>query len=269
MEILGVRIENLEKETILQRIECFLGEDKFHQIATVNPEFILEAQKDKNFKNILNDCDLNVADGIGIRLAFWKKRNRLKCRTAGADLVEEILRRAEKNNLGVFLVINSGGLSTWEEARDAILRKYPALEVNGVNLNKEISNLEFRISNKARISNDLISEEFKNSKLEYLNLIKISELKIQNYDIIFCNFGAPYQEKFLSSLKSLENSKIKLAMGVGGSFDYLTGKIKRAPVWMRRIGLEWLWRLIQQPKRIKRIFNAVIIFPLRFIFSKK
>jgi len=87
--------------------------------------------------------------------------------------------------------------------------------------------------------------------------------------IVFANFGAPYQEKFLNSLKSAKNSKMRLVMGVGGSFDYLTGKIRRAPVFTRKIGLEWLWRLIQQPRRIKRIWNAVIIFPIKIIFQKR
>ena len=227
MKVLGVKLDNLEKKEILERISYFLDGDKFRQIATVNPEFILKAQKDEEFKNILNSCDLNIADGIGIRFAFWRIGEKLKCRMAGIDLMQEILKIADKRKLKIFLAANKGGLSTWEETRNAILKKYPDLEIGGVNLDR--------------------------NSLSY-NLQPIT------YNLIFCNFGAPFQEKFLNSQK---NDRIKLAVGVGGSFDYLTGKLKRAPKWMQFFGIEWLWRLILQPKRIKRIFNAVIIFPIK------
>lgn len=226
-------MDNLEKKEILEKISHFLNEDKFHQIATVNPEFILQAQKDEKFKKILNDCDLNAADGMGIKFAFWWLRGKLKTRLAGIDLMQEILKIANEKKLKIFLAANRSGLGTWEEARDAILEKYPYLEIGGINLEK--NNTEYRLSNT-------------------------------KYDVLFCNFGAPFQEKFLSSQK---NGKIKLAVGVGGSFDYLTGKLKRAPKWMQFFGVEWLWRLMLQPRRIGRIFNAVIIFPIKVLIKSK
>jgi N-acetylglucosaminyldiphosphoundecaprenol N-acetyl-beta-D-mannosaminyltransferase len=264
MHILGVRVDNLERRDILEKISHFFSEDKFHQIATVNPEFILKAKKDEEFRNILNNCDLNIADGMGIKFAFWRLGEKLKCRMAGIDLMQEILKIADEKRMKIFLAANKRGLSSWEETRNEILRKYPNLEINGANLD-------------------------------------ILEVKLPNNvsDIVFCNFGAPFQEKFLNGLKNglplhlcQENSdnavnkiknndfadnislqdqrcwgKIKLAVGVGGSFDYLTGKLKRAPKWMQFFGVEWFWRLILQPKRIKRIFNAVIIFPIKVIFN--
>ena len=240
MNILGVRVDNFEKREILEKIEGFLSGDKLCQIATVNPEFILEAQKNAEFKNILNACDLNVADGIGIKFAFWKLGfQKLKARISGVDLMEEILKIANNRGLGVFLAVNKDGLSTWEETRDAILRIYPNLYVEGINLDKNSIN---------SINYDLINN---------------------NCSIVLCNFGAPYQEKFLYSLKSQKNAKIRLAMGVGGSFDFMNGKVRRAPKVMRLFGLEWLFRLIQQPNRFRRIFNAVIIFPIKIIFSAR
>jgi len=232
MDVLGIRVDNLSHKEMLAKVNGFLNKEKFHQIATINPEFVLEAQKDEEFKNILNNCDLNIADGVGIKLAFWRFGENLKMRMAGIDLVEKILEIAEKNNFKIFLGANSRGLSAWEEARDFILKKYPKLEITGVNLDKNVTGYE---------------------------------LPITDCNIVFCNFGAPYQEKFINAVK---NDNIRLAMGVGGSFDYLTGKIPRAPKFMRRMGLEWLWRLIQQPRRIKRIWNAVAIFPIRILFKK-
>lgn len=228
MNILGVRVDNLSREEIIEKINCFLGGERFHQIATVNPEIVLKAQEDEEYKNILNSCDLNVADGFGLNLAFWKKGEKLKCRFAGADLMEEVLRVAEERRVRVFLVCSKKGLSSWEKTRDNMLKKYPKLEIAGADMDSFNSNF--------------------------------------NPEIILCNFGAPQQEKFLNSLKG---GKIKLAIGVGGSFDYFTGKIRRAPLAMRKLGLEWLWRLILEPRyRIKRIWKAVVVFPMKLLFEK-
>jgi N-acetylglucosaminyldiphosphoundecaprenol N-acetyl-beta-D-mannosaminyltransferase len=238
VKLLNVRIDNLTKKKILSEVSDFLNEPKFHQIATVNPEFILEAQKKEDFRNVLNNCDLNIADGIGIKLAFWRYGKHLRCRMAGIDLVKKILKIASDRGLGVFLATNKDGLSTWEETRDAILKIYPSLHIDGANLDKKDT------------------------------LYKIQDTK---YQILFCNFGAPFQELFINRQK---NANIKLAIGVGGSFDFLTGKTKRAPVLVCRMGLEWFWRLLQKPdpsvpRRWKRIWNAVIIFPIRILCNKE
>lgn len=231
MNILGVRIDNFSKKEILEKIEEFLVDGKFHQIVTVNPEFILEAQKDDQFKNILNNSDLSVADGVGICFAFFRFGKLLKARIAGANLMQNILEMANEKKLSVFLAVNKNGLSLYEEIQAVLSKKYPSIKLNGANIDP------------------------KNCPMSHVTCS----------NILLCNFGAPYQEKFINSLK---DAKIGIAMGVGGSFDYVTSKTKRAPKIMRIFGLEWLWRLISQPKRIKRIINAVIIFPIKILFSK-
>jgi N-acetylglucosaminyldiphosphoundecaprenol N-acetyl-beta-D-mannosaminyltransferase len=236
-KILGVRVDNFSRKEILEKVECFLGEEKFHQIATVNPEFILEAQKNLEFRNILNNCALNVADGFGVRCAFWRFGQHLKVRMAGADLLQEILKIANEKNLKIFLAINKSGLSNFEEIKSALLKTYPNLQIEGLDLEKNASCFMFHVA----------------------------------CPVLFCNFGAPHQEVFLNSQK---DAKIRLVMGVGGSFDFLTKKVRRAPVFLRTIGLEWLWRLFRpQPwehkkKRLKRIWKAVVIFPIKVIFNK-
>lgn len=235
MNILGAKIDNFSRAEILAKIKFFLQEKKAHQIATINPEFILQAQKDNDFKNILNNCDLNVADGIGIWFAFLRQGKYLKNRLTGVDLMLEILKISAKKNLSIFLVSHSEALSSWEETRDVILKKYPNLKIAGIKIDKNSIN---------------------------------SQLPVIDSSIVFCNFGAPQQEKLLYSLKNQKNSKIRLLMGIGGSFDFLTGRIKRAPKCIRIAGLEWLWRFLQEPKyRAKRIFKAVIVFPIKIIFN--
>ncbi len=245
MHILGIRIDNLGKKEILEKIEFFLDEEKFHQIATINPEFILQAQKDCDFKNVINMCNLNVADGAGIGYAFLRFGKFLKTRLAGVDLLEEILKIANERKLNIFLAISKNGLSSYFEIKTVLEKKYPSLKIGGSDI--ELSHQSSFISHQNREDDD--------------------RLPITDYDILFSNFGAPAQEKFINSQK---NAKLRLAMGVGGSFDFITGKIVRAPIWMRAIGLEWLWRFAQEPKyRAKRIFNATIVFPIKILFSKK
>ena len=238
MRVLDVRIDNLTRKEILNKIESFLDEPHFHQIATINPEFILEAGNNPTFKNILNTTALNVADGVGIWFAYLRFGKFLQTRIAGADLMLEILKMAEKKNLKIFLAANKDGLSTWQETCAAILKIYPKLNISGDNI--DTKNVSYRIPDT-------------------------------NCQILFCNFGAPSQELFINSQKC---DTIRLAMGVGGSFDFLTGKVPRAPKFMRIIGLEWLWRTFQlqeckfKKQRLARIFRAVIVFPIRIVLNR-
>ncbi|NTV40704.1 MAG: WecB/TagA/CpsF family glycosyltransferase [Candidatus Moranbacteria bacterium] len=233
MKLLGVRVDNLTKREILEKVKVFLSEKKFHQIATINPEFILEAQKNTNFSKILNRCDLNVADGIGIKFGFLRFGEFLKARFAGVDLLEKILEIANAKKLSVFLAISKNGLSSYEEIKAVLEKKYPNIQISGEDIDQNYT--DYR-------------------------------LLVTDCCILFSNFGAPYQESFIRNQK---DAKIRLAMGVGGAFDFITEKIRRAPKLLRFFGFEWLWRFMQEPAyRFTRIFNAVIVFPVKIIFSK-
>lgn len=224
-DILGVKIDNLSQAEISNKVRKFLEDPHFHQIATVNPEFILTAQQNPVFRHILNNTDLNLPDGVGLHLAFWLQGLSLKFRWPGADLLEYILEIAQELNLPIFLVCREDGLSHYEEIKKLLEEKYPKSIVLGLSCPRQSVDIAENIPDDA---------------------------------VVLCNFGAPWQEIFLFGLK---NAKIRLSLGVGGSFDYLTKKLPRAPKAMRKLGLEWLWRLILQPKRIKRIFRATIVFP--------
>lgn len=226
-----MRVDNLERHEILEKIESFLSDGGFHQVATVNAEFILQAQKDEEFKNILNKSDLNVADTISIRYAFLRFGKWLKCRFAGADLMHEVLRIANDKKLAVFLAANKNGLSSYEEIKKFLSELYPEINFFGEDIDPGTS-------------------------------YKLSDRSCR---LILCAFGAPRQEMFINSLK---DDIIGVAMGVGGSFDFVTGKAKRAPKFIRIFGFEWLWRLIMEPRyRLKRILNAVVVFPVKILLK--
>lgn len=227
MHIATIPIDNQTEEDILARVENFLAEDRFHHVVTINPEFIVRAQHDEVFRNVLCGADLRIVDGIGITLAAWWRGERVKARIPGVDLMQKIITIADAKHLRLFLVASNRGLSTWKETRDAIKKTYPRMEISGIDADPDA--------------------------------VASGEYMRHDTDIIFCNFGAPQQEIFLARLR---NARIRLGMGVGGSFDYLTGKIMRAPLWMRAVGMEWLWRLMRQPQRLRRIFTAIVLFPL-------
>jgi len=217
MEILGVRVDNLSFEEAIGKAEEFLNDGKQHYIATVNPEFIVSAQKDKRFREILNQADLAIADGVGLVWASRFLGASLKQRIAGVDLMERICQQAALKQRTVFLLGAQPGVAC--QAAANLKKKYPGLKIGAA------------------------EESFSGGS-----------------EIIFIALGAPKQEKWISeNLKKFPS--VKLAMGVGGAFDFISGRIPRAPKILRKAGLEWLWRLVIQPSRIKRIFKAVVVFP--------
>lgn len=239
MFILGVRIDNLERSEILQRVRGFLSEPKYHRIATVNPEFLIEGVRNRDFRGTLNRVDLAVADGKGIDWAFSMHDQKLLCRFPGADLAEEILKIAAEKNISVFLAVNALGKSTFAEVKAEVQRRYPALSVEGA---------------------DLVPDSIDPAAL-------LALLRKGSSSIMLCNFGAPEQESFLETLRDHVELPLRLAMGVGGTFDYWTGKARRAPRLMRHYGIEWLWRLLWQPSRAPRIFRAVVLFPIHIVLE--
>lgn len=233
IDALGVSICNTTLKQTKLLIAQFLRSNQFHQITTVNPDFVMIARQNEVFRDTLNSSDLAIADGIGIHLPALLQKTFLHGRIPGADLTEYILDHARQLHLSVCIVARNDGLSTADEIKRAILAKFPKLMVTGYDV-------------------DIHSSESLSWTLD----------NIQS-DIVLANFGAPLQDTFLARLRAWPQARTRLAMGVGGTFDFMTGKQKRAPSLIRKIGLEWLWRLILRPRqRLKRTFNYVVIYSL-------
>ena len=229
INILGVQVDNLTRAQALEEVERFLASPSRHYIATPNPEFAVAAQSDEEFKEILNRADLAVPDGAG--LFFAAPLFSLKERISGVDFMEKICRLAEQSGRRVFLLGGKNGAA--ETAILNLRKRYPALIA-------------------------AFHEDHENCGEAILKF---------KPEVLFVALGAPKQEKWIYRNAGRFPS-VKVAMGVGGAFDFLSGKIKRAPRLMRKLGLEWLWRLMMEPKRAKRIFNAVIVFPWLVIQSR-
>lgn len=240
VEILGVKIDNLSLQEVLEKIKQFLDSPNQHYIVTPNPEFLVAAQKDEKFKEILNYADVAVADGIGLVKAAKFLGQRLQ-RVTGVDLVWTICELAEQKNSPVYFLGAKELIAA--QAAENLKKYYPNLKIAGAESGGEIIDPS---------QNDL----------DLLN--RINDTKPL---IIFVAFGQVKQEKWIFyHLDKLPT--VKLAIGIGGALDYISGRVVRAPKFIRRIGLEWLYRLIWEPKRWKRIFNAVVVFPVLVLISK-
>lgn len=230
--VLGVNVHKKKLSEVLSSIEQKICSNSFSWIATINPEILLKAHKNKTYKKLLNTASLSVADGAGVMLAARFIKEPLPERIPGVDLVIEICSIAEKNNKSVYLL--GGTVKSNQKSRDELLKKFPKLSISG--------------------SADIV----KNNPQSIRSAIK--KLSQRPSDVVLVALGAPQQEiviyKYLSKLKD-----ISLAMGIGGSLDMISKTLPRAPKFFRVCGCEWLWRLALQPKRIKRIIRATIVFP--------
>ncbi len=266
LKILNVRFDALTLDQALKQAMNFVKSNRQHYICTPNPEILLEAQKNKKFLEVLNNSSLNIADGIGtvwaanyltktshyisrLRKFFSWKWHLLKILTSpsslktplperitGTDLMEAICKECSKfftiHKHKIFLLGAEEGVAV--EAKLKLQEKYPRIKIVGT------------------YSGSPQDKE----------MIKIINSKSPH--ILFVAFGAPTQELWIANnIKKMPS--VHLAIGVGGALNFFAGTRKRAPGFMRKLGLEWLYRLAQEPSRAKRIYNAVIKFPLRIL----
>lgn len=233
-EILGTRIDQVSLDQTLLEIERFIKSGRAHQVSTLNPEFIMEAQKNQSYKNILNKSDLNVPDGIGLVLAARFLGDYVKEKITGVLLVEKLARL----NHSIFFLGGEG--TTAKRTADALAKVNPNLKTAGWESGGKIS----------------LDGEAEKSTLE--------KIKRAKPDILLVAFGSPKQEFFIH--RYLKELNVPVSIGVGGTFDFISGRIPRAPLFMQKVGLEWLFRVFIQPWRLNRIITAVIRFPLTIFF---
>lgn len=211
--VLGVNIDDITVDEAVKTVEDWLEKSEKHYIVTTNPEFLLIAQTDPKFKRILNNADLAVPDGNGLKIG-----TDIVCNTPGIDLMEELCKMAAEKGATVGFLGSKVGVA--ELTAERLKKKYPKLKVT--------------------FASD-------GSRLLAPSLPKT--------DLLFVALGAPKQEFWIA--ENLDKIPVKVAMGVGGSFDFISGKVPRAPKWLRDLRLEWLFRLIIQPWRIKRQIRLI------------
>lgn len=242
VNILGVRVDSTSEGEVLAKITQKIASKAKFYVVTPNPEIIVRAQKDSELREILNKADLALPDGSGLKIA---EPNLTIVR--GRDVFVSLLKEASMRKWKVFLL---GG------TRDANQRaiKKAKLFYNSINIKGE-----------AGATIDLKGEPVSEVDIRIQSDV-LDKISIIQPDILFVGLGAPKQEKWI--YKNFEKLEARCIMAVGGAIDYLAGTAKLPPVWMKKLGLEWLWRLLNEPWRFTRIISAVVIFPLKVIKSK-
>ncbi|MDP3963526.1 MAG: WecB/TagA/CpsF family glycosyltransferase [bacterium] len=221
--ICSVPVDAATKKEALERCRGFLRDGAQHYVVTINPEIAVEAENNIAFYDVLRRSDLALADGAGIALAArWLESVSLE-RITGVDFMQDLCALAQDEGAKVFFLGGRKGVAA--KTAEAMQKRFPRLRIAGW------------------------SDE------------PAGDLAIRHVDVLFIAFGAPKQELWIAeNLPKLP--EIKIAMGVGGAFDMISENKKRAPHIMRKLALEWLWRLIREPSRIRRMFRALIVFPL-------
>lgn len=238
IKVLDQKIDNIKLSELLKIIDSTNIKDDFLSIATINPEFLVLSHQDKKFAQALQKFDIKVADGYGIIFMtklFYKKP--IAIRITGVELSNKLFSYANKNHKKVVLL--GASEKNAQLACSNLKRNYPMLKVKC-------------------ISGGTIDPHNVNDGL-------IKEIKDYKPSILLVGLGCPKQEYFI--LNHAHKIGANVAVGVGGTIDFIAGSAKRAPRLMQNIGLEWLWRLFLEPKRFRRIFNATIVFPIMFIRS--
>lgn len=241
-QIMGINVTGTSITEVLTRVEDFISCNTKFYIVTPNPELVLMAQKNKNLKDAMNGTELAIPDGIGLKFAI-PHLSIIK----GRELFSELIALAVKKNWKVFLL---GGL---EDEAALASRKL------------QIANpkLQIQYDKFVKLDQNATPVTEVDIKLQKDAIDKINKFAP---DLLFVAFGNPKQEIWVH--ENYQKLNIGGAMAVGGAFRYAAGLSTLPPKWMAGIGLEWLYRLITEPYRIGRIWNAVIVFPLKVFLSK-
>lgn len=234
VEILGVPIDVVTQgeavTTLLQWVAMPEGQ---HHVVTPNPEMIVEARHNESFRNVLQRSDLSLPDGAGILWAAGRLGSALPERVTGTDTVIDLCARpaVQLGSVRVFLLGGASGVA--ERAGQELKCRNPALQIVGSYAGSPDPSEEHGI-------------------VERINAVHPT--------VLFVAYGAPAQDLWIACNLGRMPS-VRVAMGVGGAFDFLAGVQKRAPTFLQSLGLEWLWRLILEPWRFRRIWRAVAVFP--------
>ena len=233
-EFLGVKVITLNYDEIIEDIKKRMDSDLKSTIIAVNPEKVITAGKDDQIKNLINEATYQIPDGVGILIASRLKGGHIHSRVTGVDMMERLLKFAADEGKKVFMYGAKEEVVT--KAKENIEKSFPSIQITGY-------------SNGYNQDQEALVNEINTSKA----------------DIIFVALGSPRQELWIRD--HLDKVGVKVFQGVGGSFDVFAGNVKRAPLAFRKLGLEWFYRLLSDPKRFNRQL-ALPKFLLKVVFKK-
>lgn len=237
VKLFGVKFHKGDEDELFKRFLYLLNRSRYSMIFTPNPEIVMMAQKDLEYKDILAEGDLVIPDGIGIIMASKIKKLGLDKRMPGIELMDNILKYCNNAKKSIYLL--GASEENIKKAADNIQETYPNLTIAGYH------------------------HGYFDESEEYKIIDGINEVKP---DILFVAMGAPKQEKWMYTHRKILNAKV--AMGCGGSIDVWSGSVKRAPKFFRKVGLEWFYRIAAHPSRWRRSL-VLPKFLLKVVLSKR
>ena len=235
-DILGVKIDKISLNETFEKAMVLLKTDGVSMIFTPNPEIVIRAYEDAEFKNILNSADICTPDGIGVVYASKIVGTPVKERVPGFELSKMLMENVSKTGEGVFLFGSKPGIA--DKAKENIEKMYPGINIVGTR------NGYFK----------------KEDEPEIINMINESGAKL-----LFVCLGAPKQEKWI--YENRDKLNVNLCLGVGGTLDVLSGETKRAPEIFIKLNLEWFYRIVLNPSRWGR-FLALPKFMIKVLKEK-
>lgn len=241
LNILGIPVDTLTAAEIEDRLRMFLLTDTLHHIVTVNPEIVMWAQQDREYRSLLQTAALCLPDGVGLVLAARMRQSTIK-RMTGWELTHRLLRVAQEEHARVAVLGGDGHVTHVAALR--MKKEFPGVQI-----------IAAEAGPKIRIEHGLLRLD------EGEHQLLVEHLRALKPDILLVGYGHPKQEKWIQHIHH-ELPSVKIAVGIGGVIDYLSGHVMRAPAVLRYFGLEWLFRLMRQPWRLPRIYTATVKFLL-------
>jgi N-acetylglucosaminyldiphosphoundecaprenol N-acetyl-beta-D-mannosaminyltransferase len=232
MDILGVRVDDVTYNVALERCVAYAAGGGRHLVVTPNPEFVVLARRHPPFREVLAGADLSIPDGGGLLLAARLWGTPLREQVRGTDLCYGLAGAAPAHGLRLFLLGGAPGVA--EEAAGRLQRRFPGLQIAGA----------------------FAGDGSPAGDAETVAAVR----RAGRCDLLFVAYGAPKQEYWMA--RNLPQVDVGMAMGVGGVLDFMSGRVRRAPSIVRRAGLDWLFRLLQQPRRLRRQATTIVPFVL-------
>ncbi len=238
ISILGVPIDAVTRDEAGIITENLIKESNksCKMIFAPNVEFIMYAQKDKEFFDILKQSSLSTPDSIGVIIGAKLQKKSFPERIPGQSYFRKIIELSNEKGYSIYLLGGKPGIP--QKAKENLEKIFPNVNIVGVH-------------------HGYFNENEEKEVIEEIN-------KLQP-NVLFVALGAPKQEKWIYHHRN--ELKVDVATGQGGTYDYEAGKIKRAPVWVQKIGMEWFWRLCREPKRIKRQL-VLPVYLVKILFKK-